>query len=116
MLTEYVDEWIDVVFIFLLQSISSDLDVTEESSASDVFRVIFSAMATSEPWKSLLMHAVVLRNPLFAELAGCLVGFFFLFHILLLNIWFLNLRMLYVNMRSLKFDKVQRETKLSLIY
>ncbi|XP_070207763.1 spatacsin-like isoform X2 [Littorina saxatilis] len=54
------------------QSAHEDLDVTEESSASDVFRVIFSAMATSEPWKSLLMHAVVLRNPLFAELAGCL--------------------------------------------
>ena len=48
--------------------------MTEESSASDVFRVIFSAMATSEPWKSLLMHAVVLRNPLFAELAGCCVS------------------------------------------
>ena len=51
-----------------------DMEVTEESSASDVFRVIFSAMATSQPWKSLLMHAVALRNPLFAELAGCCVS------------------------------------------
>ncbi|PVD19335.1 hypothetical protein C0Q70_19822 [Pomacea canaliculata] len=48
-----------------------DIDVTEDSAASDVFRVIFAALATSDPWKSLLMHAVVLRNPLFAELAAC---------------------------------------------
>ncbi|KAK7503511.1 hypothetical protein BaRGS_00005050 [Batillaria attramentaria] len=48
-----------------------DVEVTAESSASDVFRVIFSALATGEPWKSLLLHALVLRNPLFAELAGC---------------------------------------------
>ena len=51
----------------------TDLEVTEQSSASDVFRVVFSAMATLEPWRSLLLHAIVLRNPLFAELAACCV-------------------------------------------
>ncbi|XP_076465994.1 spatacsin-like [Babylonia areolata] len=52
-------------------SSQDDMEVREESSPSDVFRVIFSALATSDPCRSLLMHAVVLRNPLFAELAGC---------------------------------------------
>ncbi|KAL8574758.1 hypothetical protein ACOMHN_035875 [Nucella lapillus] len=53
------------------RSSEDDIEVREESTASDVFRVVFSALATSQPWRSLLMHAVVLRNPLFAELAGC---------------------------------------------
>lgn len=59
-----------VIFLIVIP----DIDVTEDSAASDVFRVIFAALATSDPWKSLLMHAVVLRNPLFAELAACCVS------------------------------------------
>ncbi|XP_050400907.1 spatacsin [Patella vulgata] len=45
--------------------------VTLESAAEDVFGVVFDAQNTPSPWKSLLSHSVILKNPLFAELAFC---------------------------------------------
>ncbi|ESP01289.1 hypothetical protein LOTGIDRAFT_157467 [Lottia gigantea] len=45
--------------------------VTLSSAADDVFGVVFDAQNTPSPWKSLLTHAVILKNPLFAELAFC---------------------------------------------
>ncbi|XP_053405680.1 spatacsin-like isoform X2 [Mercenaria mercenaria] len=50
------------------------LEVTHDSAPCDVFGVVFASQATKYPWKSLLLHAITLRNCLFAELAASLDG------------------------------------------
>ncbi|XP_033750087.1 spatacsin-like isoform X2 [Pecten maximus] len=51
---------------------SGVLMVDVDSAPDDVFRVVFVTQSSKCQWKSLLQYSIVLRNPLFSELAACI--------------------------------------------
>ncbi|XP_060065527.1 spatacsin-like [Ylistrum balloti] len=48
------------------------LMVDQDSAPDDVFRVVFVTQSSKCQWRSLLQYSIVLRNPLFSELAACI--------------------------------------------
>ncbi|XP_069136705.1 LOW QUALITY PROTEIN: spatacsin-like [Argopecten irradians] len=48
------------------------LMVDIDSAPDDVFRVVFVTQSSKSQWRSLLQYSIVLRNPLFSELAACI--------------------------------------------
>ncbi|XP_021345955.1 spatacsin-like isoform X2 [Mizuhopecten yessoensis] len=48
------------------------LMVDIDSAPDDVFRVVFVTQSSKCQWRSLLQYSIILRNPLFSELAACI--------------------------------------------
>lgn len=53
------------------EDISAPEDVDPVKVPTDLFGVIFKCRETEVPWRSLLAHAVALREPLLAIIAAC---------------------------------------------
>jgi len=53
------------------EDITAPEDVDPVKVPSDLFGVVFKCRDTEVPWRSLLAHAVAIRQPLLAIIAAC---------------------------------------------